>query len=636
MHRSITLGAIASVAFVAVPSLAQADGYMSNSELAETAHAIASDPHASVRTIGQSLESNPIHLITLAGSIDSADNMPALLIAAGIDAQQLASTETASRIAQQILSEHADILDQMTIYIIPRVNPDGAARNQQQLTMGLAGNARSIDEDRDRASDEDIADDLNNDGYITMMRRLDPPISDPATHLADPDDPRLNIKPDTKEGQAATFTLYPEGLDNDSDGMINEDTQAGVDLNQNFMHRWPEHDTFSGAFPLSEPEAAAIAQFVLDHDNIVLAVTLGKHDNLINTPESKKKDITGRAPIDIDAQDLDLYKFAAELYKDATGQSSASKADNAGSFHSWLYAQRGIPSFAANVWSRPEPSKPAEDKPEAQADDEQSNESGAEELTPSPIGDISQETLDELAEAYENMTGEQVDESMMTSITPEMVEQFAAQAGIEVRRYVAPPSDAAPVEKSDKNQPKKKSKSEDAKWIEYFESAGVQGFVDWEPFDHPTLGSVEIGGFIPLARINPPADQLDDIATKHTSFIVELINARPQIEINGPEVKELASGLYDIRIAITNKGKLPTTAAYARNTRLIRPVIIRISSEVDQIVTGQRISRLWTLGANNDRAEYRWIIRSDDLQSESIEISDPRFGNHSIKLGDRD
>lgn len=633
MHRSSTLRAIASVAFAAVPALAQSDSYMSNSELADAARSIASRSHASVRTIGQSLESNPIHLITLAGSIDSADEMPALLITAGIDAEQLASTETATRIAQQILAEHSNILDEMTIYIIPRANPDGAARNQQSLTMGIAGNARSIDEDRDRTADEDSPDDLNNDGYITMMRRLNPPISDPATHLADPDDPRLNIEPDVKEGQVATFTLYPEGLDNDNDGSINEDTQAGVDLNQNFMHRWPEHDTFSGAFPLSEPEAAALAQFVFEHDNIVLAFTLGRHDNLINTPESKKKDITGRAPLSIDAQDLDLYKYAAELYKEATGQKSAPKAESAGSFHSWLYAQRGIPSFAASVWSRPELTQDDADKSKAEAAPEQSIETPGNDLTPSPVGDISQETLDELAEAYEAMTGEQVDESMMTSITPEMVEQFASQAGIEVRRYVAPSVDASPTDKADEKKSKKKTKSEDAKWIEYFESVGIQGFVDWEPFDHPTLGKVEIGGFIPLAKINPPVEQLDELAAAHTSFIVDLVESRPQITISGPEIKELANGLYDIRIAITNNGKLPTTAAYAQNTRLIRPVIVRLSAEVDQIISGQRINRLWTLGANNDRAEYHWIIRSDDIANETIEITDPRFGDHSIKLG---
>ena len=631
MHRSTTTRAVSFLAIATLPALAQTSVYMTNSDLANAVRSISASPHASVSTIGQSLESRPIHLITLAGSIDSADAMPAMLITAGIDAEHLVGTETATRIAQQILSDHPGILDHMTIYIIPRANPDGAARNLTPLTMGTPGNARSIDDDRDRAMGEDAPEDLNADGYITTMRRLNPPISDPATHLSDPDDPRLNIKPDSKSSQQPVFTLYPEGIDNDADGLINEDGYGAVDLNKNFMHRWPEHDAHSGAYQLSEPESAALAGFVFEHKNIVLALTLGQHDNLVNTPDGKKKDITGRAPVAIDAKDLDLYKFAAERFEAATAIKSADTTDDAGSFHSWLYAQRGIPSFATSVWTRPQPKgeKPAEtgpaDKPKPVADAVESD------LHPSPIGDISQETLDELAAAYEAMSGEPVDESMMTSITPEMVEQFAAQAGIEVRRYKALPTLETTAKAESK--PKKMAKSEDAKWLEYFESAGITGFVDWQPYNHPTLGPVEIGGFLPLARVNPPAADLDEIATKHTSFVVDLIESRPELTITGPEIKELATGLYDIRIAMTNTGKLPTTAAYAQNTRAIDPVIIRISAGVDQIVSGQRIDRLWTLGANDGRAEYHWIIRTDDLTSETVEIIDPRFGDHTINLG---
>ncbi|MCA9302742.1 MAG: hypothetical protein KC996_01320 [Phycisphaerales bacterium] len=629
MHTSLTKRAIAFLALAASPAFAQATAYMTNNDLASAVQSIASSPHANATTIGESLGSNPIHLITLAGSIDSADAMPALLITAGIDAEHLVGTETATRIAQQILSDHADILDQMTIYIIPRANPDGAARNLKSLSMGTPGNARSIDEDRDRAADEDGPEDLNNDGYITMMRRLNPPISDPATHLADPDDTRLSITPDPKESQHPTFTLYTEGIDNDNDGSINVDGFAGVDLNKNFMHRWPEYDTHSGAYQLSEPESAALAEFVLNHDNIVMAITLGQHDNLINLPDAKGKDITGRAPLGIDAKDLDLYKFVSERFKETTDQKTAPKADDAGSFHSWLYAQRGLPSFASVVWTRPEPA--GEDKSKADEAPKPKPDAEHNGLHPSPIGDISQETLDELSAAYEAMTGEKVDASMQASVTPEMIERFAAQAGIEVRRYTAPP-EAEDTPKPDDN-PKKKTKSEDAKWLEYFDSAGITGFVDWQPYEHPTLGSVEIGGFLPLARTNPPASDLDDLATKQTAFVLDLVESRPEITITGPEIKELANGLYDIRLAITNTGKLPTTTPFAESTRSVRPVIVRLSATVDQILTGKRIDRFWTLPANNGRADYHWIIRTDNIASETIEIIDPRFGNHTLKLG---
>ncbi len=637
--KSVLATAILTTSISQALVLAPNDGYMSNAQLSEHMRLLAeADERAWVETIGTSLAGQPIELLTLAGSKEAADQRPALLIAAGLDGRYLVGTETAVRIASIMLDEHAELLDSMTIYIIPRVNPDGAARNLESLTMGYAGNARSTDDDRDRAMGEDGAEDLNGDGFITQMRRLNPPIEDPPTHLADPDDPRLNIKPDTKDGQRASFTLYTEGLDNDGDGRINEDGFGLVDLDRNFMHRWPEYAVDAGRYPLSEPESLAIARFVLDHDHIVMALTLGRHDNLVNLPESKSKDITGRAPKGIDAKDVELYKHAGELFKEATGQDAAPKADIAGSFHAWLYAQRGIPSFATTVWARPEIEK-REDETESSADESEVEETEAADdnsgLTPSGIGDISQETIDELMEAYTAATGEEVDESMIAMVTPEMVEGFAAQAGIEIRRIVEPEPEPAEDEKTDEKKGKKKDKkkSDDARWLEYFEQAGINGFVDWAPFDHPTLGPVEIGGFVPLAKINPPADLLDELAEKQTAFIVELMASRPQISIVGPEVNQLADGLYEVRIAIVNNGKMPTSTMYSQTSRSVRPIVIRLDADLERILAGQRVSRVWGIDAHGGRSEHRWIIRSDDIDNETIEIIDPRFGNQTIQIG---
>lgn len=611
-------------------------GYMTGEELKARVDAMASGSElASVRTLGQSLGGRAVRLVTLSGSADEAHDRPALLITAGIDGRSLVSTESAVRIAETLVSDHADLLDAFTVYIVPCANPDGMARNRRTLGMGHTGNARLVDEDRDRAIDEDLPDDLNGDGYITLMRRLEPTLDDAPTHMADPDDPRLSIRPDAKDGQRAVFTLYPEGLDNDGDGQINEDGFGSVDLDKNFMHMWPEHEPHAGRYPLSEPEALALATFVIEHPNLVAAVTLGTGDNLISQPESKAKDITGRAPKGIDGADAGLYKRVGEWYEEATGTKDAPKAEAAGSFHAWLYAQRGIPSFAAAAWTRPEPAKGGENVGDDDSGDEPAAMSEADEpkLTPSPIGDISQETLDELAKAYQEMTGEAVDQSMIASITPEMVEQFAAQAGIEIQR-VEPEDegvsqDNAPKKKS---KDKKKPKSEEAKWLAYFDEAGVDGFIDWTPFEHPTLGRVEIGGFKPLARLNPPADELDEIAGKQTEFVVRIIGAAPALTVAGPEVKELAQGLYEVRVALINEGQLPTSTAFSQMSRTVRPIVVRLSTPVEQIVSGQRISRVWGVGADGARDEHRWVLRTDDIAAETIEIIDPRAGARTIRL----
>lgn len=243
------------------------------------------------------------------------------------------------------------------------------------------------------------------------------------------------------------------------------------------------------------------------------------------------------------------------------------------------------------------------------------------------------ETLDELREAYTQMTGEEPDESMLSQITPAMVEQFAAQAGIEVRRIKEADEPAPSAPEAKKSNSKKMS--EDAKWLAYFEDAGIDGFVDWEPFDHPTLGRVEIGGFRPGAKINPPADQLEELAGKHTEFVVQILESRPVVQVSGPELKELGGGLYEVRLRLTNEGELPTSTVFSRSARSLKPTIVRLSVDVDDIIDGQRVDRIWGLDQHGGSSEHRWVFRAEDIGSAMITIIDPRFGTQEIQLVDQ-
>ena len=62
---------------------------------------------------------------------------------------------------------------------------------------------------------------------------------------------------------------------------------------------------------------------------------------------------------------------------------------------------------------------------------------------------------------------------------------------------------------------------------------GGRGFREWEPFDHPTLGEVEIGGFHPkFFSQNGPPEQLEDWARKQALFNLEMGDA-PAAARNG-------------------------------------------------------------------------------------------------------
>jgi hypothetical protein len=364
MHLAVGCFALTSAgasfgqSFGGYPDVVKAASDLANSSAAAT-----------LTRIGTSSEGRDLILLTLAGDAASADSKSALLITAGLDGRHTVGVQTAINVAGMIVADHAELLDEVTVYIIPCANPDGLQRNLGGVNFGHIGTLRAVDEDRDRAVDEDGPADLNGDGVITMMRRIDPPLDDTATHLPDPVEPRLLKKADKEKGERAIYSVYTEGLDADSDGLIAEDGPGSVDLDKNFMHRWPEHDVDAGPTQLSEPESAALAKFVLDHRNLVIALTYGRHDNLTNVPDGKGKDSSGEGPKDLDEDDVGYYREIAKVFKELTEQTNAPKppAETAGSFHAWLYAQRGIPSFATVVWGRPE--APKEDSKKQDADE---------------------------------------------------------------------------------------------------------------------------------------------------------------------------------------------------------------------------------------------------------------------------
>jgi hypothetical protein len=314
----------------------------------------------SARTIGFSLEKRPLQLFVF-GNQDFSKRRPAILLVGGMDAAQLASPECVIESVATIVQEKPGLLEHVRIYALPLANPDARAI-ALATALPRATNARAVDSDRDGATDEDAPIDVNNDGAIRDMRMPAPPGTAP-THVVDSADPRITRLPNREKGERATHVVASEGLDVDGDTRVGEDPRDGVDLDRNFPHRYPEFDPDAGLFQLSEPEAMAIASFVRDHPDILSAVVFGRHDTLVNFPDTKDNDSTGRTPMVYHTDDHGLYREIAKVWKDTTKIERSANRDLAGSLVLWLANHRGVAAVAANGWSRPELPKPPEGTP---------------------------------------------------------------------------------------------------------------------------------------------------------------------------------------------------------------------------------------------------------------------------------
>ena len=103
------------------------------------------------------------------------------------------------------------------------------------------------------------------------------------------------------------------------------------------------------------------------------------------------------------------------------------------------------------------------------------------------------------------------------------------------------------------------------------EENGGRGFREWEPFVHPTLGEVEIGGFHPkFFSQNGPPWQLERWAKKQALFNLAMAMELPLIELNDVTVEKKNINTYRVTVKFTNVGQLPTALKQAQLVKIVR------------------------------------------------------------------
>ena len=85
-------------------------------------------------------------------------------------------------------------------------------------------------------------------------------------------------------------------------------------------------------------------------------------------------------------------------------------------------------------------------------------------------------------------------------------------------------------------------------------------YFPWQPFDHPQLGPVEIGG-LDWFRLftNATPDMLEAEVAPHAQFAVHQALASPKLEILHTTVEALGDGTWRIEVGLANTGWLSTT-----------------------------------------------------------------------------
>ena len=331
--------------FVAVAS---AQEYSNHAQITRRAQALKDKypDKVALKSLGKTAGGYDIWVLTL-GKGETAKH-PAIAILGGVDGRHLLGVEMAMGIAEKLLAQPDidAVLAGNTYYIFPNVNPDATQQYFAPLRYERTLNGRATDNDRDGVTGEDPYEDLNNDKMITQMRVE----SAKGTYIESPVDPRVLVLANPAKGERGKYLLFSEGIDNDKDGLFNEDGEGGVNFNRNFTFLYKNFQPEGGDWAVSEVESKAVADFLFEAFNVHTLLSFSLHNNISKPAKALSTRQTGYGPENID--DSNVYGYVSSLYNRSVpgiANTTALPAEG-GEFYTWGYQHYGRYSFTTSGW----------------------------------------------------------------------------------------------------------------------------------------------------------------------------------------------------------------------------------------------------------------------------------------------
>jgi murein tripeptide amidase MpaA len=598
------------------------------------------------------------------------DMRPAVFVSANLEGVHQVGTEAALMLIQKLLTKYGHeepisrLLKKNTVYVAPLLNPDAAQNYFSKVRWECRTNHKSTDDDTDGLEDEDGPDDLNKDGMITQMRVKDPE----GKWLPDPAEPRLMKEADPEKGETGLYKIYSEGIDNDGDGEYNEDPVGGISINRNFPHDFEYGIKKAGLWPVSAKESIALLEFLTSQNNIAMILNFSTENTILNLQQTgraqaaadkfkvperfasflgldpekeytmqeliellKSLNIGGGIEIDeslvamflglgpamnIDRQDLPYIEAIQKDYKEALKKAgldypeARAEGVGKGSFVAYSYFQYGVPVFSVDLWKVPEPKKePAKDA-----------------LTVEKLKTMSSDEF--LGLSDETITAFLKEQGAPANFKPEMVRKMVESGRI------TPEKMAEMVEKMPKKPVTKEGEHPEAYILQWADSTlEGKGFVDWTPFHHPSLGEVEIGGFVPFLKITPPPDRMKDTLSFHTDFYLELMGKLPELKIKSTQVESAGENLYRVTVYLTNEGWFPTSTSQGRRARTVWPIRIELEPSDNQtIFSGRKITTIPFIDGSGDVEKVEWTIKGKKGSKAVLTVKSPRLGSITTSI----
>jgi murein tripeptide amidase MpaA len=316
-----------------------------------------------VSSMGKSHEGRDIWVVALTSAATGPDtDKPAFWVDGNIHAAELTASTAVLYYLHRLVTGYGQpteegrqitqLLDTRTVYLCPRLNPDGAELALADRPRHIRSSTRRYPYDEEPVEGLRV-EDVDGDGRVLYMRIPDPH----GGYRKCERDPRLMVPRTPGEFGGEYYRLMPEGTLINYDGLnitVNRDPE-GLDLNRNFPASWRQEfeQVGAGEYPTSEPEVRAMVGFVLAHPNIGAAVSFHTHSGVILRPMGMHSDD------EMTPEDLWSYKRFAAVAAELTGYPTVSifhefkyhPKEVIGGAQDWFYEHLGALFWTVELWA---------------------------------------------------------------------------------------------------------------------------------------------------------------------------------------------------------------------------------------------------------------------------------------------
>nr|WP_238531775.1 hypothetical protein [Nitritalea halalkaliphila] len=167
-------------------------------------------------------------------------------------------------------------------------------------------------------------------------------------------------------------------------------------------------------------------------------------------------------------------------------------------------------------------------------------------------------------------------------------------------------------------------------------------FVNWEEYDHPQYGKIEIGGFKKNFGRLHPGFLMEQDAHRNSAFTILHAYHTPKLSVMDVKEKDLGRGLKEITATIYNERLIPTHSSQDLKYKIERPDHVKIEgvnvvagfiveNEDFNRLTEQTVDPQTMLVANipgMNAVKVRWIV-SGNTNRYSIQVDSAKGGKAS-------